>query len=188
MADLVGPNFLSDRFTIFYCVSTSSHYRYRCHWERNQILGVCVGPNNRSVWVQSFSQLCSPPSSAQLLVISSGFFFLLRCLSLFCVTDANHRFFFCFLFMHPVTLLFRDTDFMDHFAVVSVLLLTRKRVTVNVTVMLWQLYRKSCVSVFSSVCVQMLWLLCHLDYGNLAALHRKTSISRRKGTVCWCAL
>lgn len=73
--DLVAPNFLSDRFTIFYCVSTSSHYRYRCHWERNQILSVCVGPNNRSVWVQSFSQLCSPPSSAQLLVISSVFFF-----------------------------------------------------------------------------------------------------------------
>lgn len=41
--------------------------------------------------------------------------------------------------MHPVTLLFRDTDFMDHFAVVSVLLLTRKGVTVHVTVVLWQL-------------------------------------------------
>lgn len=58
--------------------------------------------------------------------------------------------------MHPVTLLFRDTDFMDHFAVVSVLLLTRKRVTVNVTVVLWQLIEKSFVLVFSSVCVQLL--------------------------------
>lgn len=59
MTDLVAQNFLSDSFTISYCVSTSSHYR--SHWERNQILSVCVGPNNRSVWVQSFSQLCSPP-------------------------------------------------------------------------------------------------------------------------------
>lgn len=48
--------------TISHCVFTSSHYRYRCQWERNQILNVCVSQSSRSVWVPSRGQLCSFPS------------------------------------------------------------------------------------------------------------------------------
>lgn len=38
-----------DFLTISYCVFTSSHYRYRCQWERNQTLNVCVSQSSRSV-------------------------------------------------------------------------------------------------------------------------------------------
>lgn len=51
-----------DLITISYCVFTSSHYRYRCQWERNQSLSVCVSQSSRSVWVPSHGQLCSFPS------------------------------------------------------------------------------------------------------------------------------
>lgn len=104
MTLLVAQKFMSDLFTVSYCVSTSNHYR--CHWERNQILSVCVGPNNWSVWVQSFGQMCSSPSpSAQLLVISSAFF--LPCWdTLFCVTDANHRFVYLFISLPTLFYLF----------------------------------------------------------------------------------
>lgn len=60
-----------DFLTMPYCVFTSSHYRYRCQWERNQSLNVCVSQSSRSVWVPSHGQLCSFPSPPSQPLLSS---------------------------------------------------------------------------------------------------------------------
>lgn len=49
---------MMDSLTISHSILTSSHYRTRCQWERNQSLNVCVSQNSRSVWVMSHGQLC----------------------------------------------------------------------------------------------------------------------------------
>lgn len=63
--------------TVSHCIFTSSHYRCRCQWERNQSLNVCLSQSSRSEWVLSLGWLCSnhsphpqprPAASAQLLV------------------------------------------------------------------------------------------------------------------------
>lgn len=101
-----------DSLTFSCCVFTSSRYRYRCQWERNQSLNVCVSQSSRSVWVPSHGQLCSfslapRTASAQLLVNSSAcFFFSSLKKPLPSVTDANHSFFFYSLFHWLVSSLF----------------------------------------------------------------------------------
>lgn len=132
-----------DLLTISYCVFTSSHYRFRCHRERNQSLSVCVSQSRRSVWVPSHGQLCSfptpppsqPPPLSSWSTAAPHFFFREA-------TALCHRFKpLLYLFMHHkwVPLLFKSmmqiherVAFMDQSAVVFVLVSTRTRVTVNV--------------------------------------------------------
>lgn len=169
MTDWMAQKFLSDLFTISYCVSTSSHYRYRCHWERNQILSVCVGPNNWSVWVQSFSQLCSPPFSAQFLVISSAFFFLLRCLCFVWQTQTIALFIYA-----PCHIALQRHRFLGSFCCCICAGIDQEGSDCKCDCDAVKVDRKSFVLVFSSVCVHLLWLVCQLYSGNLTALHRKT--------------
>lgn len=69
-----------DLLTVSCCVFTSSRYRYRYQWERNQSLNVCVSQSSRSEWVPSrcLRFVASPTSpsqpSAQLLVNRSASF------------------------------------------------------------------------------------------------------------------
>lgn len=74
--------------TMFYCVFTSSHYHYRCQWERNQNLNVCVSQSSRSVWVPSGGWRRSFPvvpftASAQLLVNCSASLFYQEAIALY---------------------------------------------------------------------------------------------------------
>lgn len=128
VVEIKSTNFLAtdkDILTFCYCVFISSHYRYRCQWERNQNLNVCVSQSSRSVWVPRPGQLCSFPlapftASAQFLVNCSASFLLLRShCSLSQMQPLLYLLIYLLLFNEPHHCLkawcrFMNTVFMDH--------------------------------------------------------------------------